>query len=116
MNHADKIMDLQEKERALMFQSIEGAKAGTVPPSLHRELEEIRAELKTARRVRAMDANRTDPKKSSRFSILLPDTELEELTKRAAQKGMVFSSYIRYLLKIGLEVEDKGRPEGKSGE
>lgn len=115
MNHAEKIRELEEKEKLLMVQSIDGAKAGAVSPSLHRELAEIRKALKVARRVRAMDAKRTDPKKTSRFSILLPDTELEILTKRAEEKGVIFSSYIRHLLKIGLEVEDKGCTEGKSG-
>lgn len=110
-----RIRELEEKERALMGQTIEGAKAGAVSPSLQRELAEVRAELKVARRVRAMDAKRTEPKKTSRFSILLPDDELETLTKRAEEKGVIFSSYIRHLLKIGLEVEDKGRTEGKSG-
>lgn len=111
----ERIRELEEKERALMLQSIEGAKTGAVSPTLHQELAEVRKELKVARRVRAMDAKRVAPKKTSRFSILLPDDELEALTKRAEEKGVVFSSYIRHLLKIGLEVEDKDRIEGKSG-
>jgi hypothetical protein len=84
-------------------------------PDDYAERDRIRGELKTARRVKAMDANRTVPKKTGRFSILLPDDELEILTNRAEEKGVIFSSYIRHLLKIGLEVEDKGRIEGKSG-
>jgi hypothetical protein len=115
MNYDERIKELEEKERALMVQSIEAATVGAVSPSLHDELAEVRAKLKVARRVRAMDKNRTEPKKTGRFSILLPDDELEILTKRAEEKGVIFSSYIRNLLKIGLEVEDKGRTEGKSG-
>jgi predicted DNA binding CopG/RHH family protein len=115
-NKEEKIRELEEKERALMGQSIEGARAGAVSPSIVQELAEVRVKLKAARRIRTMEANRIEPKKTSRFSILLPDDELEALTKRAEEKGVIFSSYIRHLLKIGLEVEDKGRLEAKSGE
>lgn len=51
MNQEERIRELEEKERALMIQSIEGAKAGAVSPALHRELEEVRAELKRLRRI-----------------------------------------------------------------
>ena len=104
----EKIRELEEKEAALMVQSIEGARTGAVSPSLRRELEEVRAELKTARRVATMKARRTEPIKTSRFSILLPDEELDILTTRAKESGLVFSQYIRHLLKIALEVEAKG--------
>jgi predicted DNA binding CopG/RHH family protein len=113
MNHKEKIKELEEKERSLMLQSIEGATVRAVSPSLHRELAEVRAELKAARRVATMKARRTEPTKTSRFSILLPDDELEALTKKAEEKGVVFSSYIRHLLKIGLAVEAKGTHKGK---
>jgi len=46
MNHEDQIKELEEKEKSLMLQSIEGAKAGAVSPSLHLELAEARTELK----------------------------------------------------------------------
>ena len=58
----ERIKELEEKERALMLQSIEGAKTGAVSPSLQQELAEVRAKLKVARRVRALDAKRVDPK------------------------------------------------------
>ena len=102
---AERIRELEEKERALTVQTIEGARAGAVSLSLHRELEEVRAELKVARRVATMKARRTEPIKTSRFSILLPDEELSILTTKAKESGLVFSQYIRHLLKIALEVE-----------
>ena len=108
MNHEEKIKELEGREAALTVQTIEGARAGAVSPSLRRELAEVRKELKAARRIRAMDANRTAPKKTSRFSILLPDEELDILTTRAKESGLVFSQYIRHLLKTALEVEGKG--------
>lgn len=57
----EKIKELEGREAALMVQSIEGAKAGAVSPSLHRELAEVRAELKAVRRVATMKARRTEP-------------------------------------------------------
>ena len=35
MDHGEKIKELEEKERALMVQSVEGAKTGEVSPALH---------------------------------------------------------------------------------
>ena len=99
MNHAEQINLLEEKERALMVQSIEGAKAGAVSPSLHRELAEVRAELKVARRVRAMDAKRVDPKLTRQIGVRLPEDEYQAVTKKAADAGVDLSTYIRDLLK-----------------
>ena len=104
----EKIREIEEKERALMVQSIDEARAGAVSPSLRRELAEVRQKLKVARRVATMKARRTEPIKTSRFSILLPDEELDILTAKAKESGLVFSQYIRHLLKIALEVEAKG--------
>lgn len=42
MNHEEQIVELEEKERALTVQTIEGARAGAVSPSLHQELAEVR--------------------------------------------------------------------------
>jgi len=108
MNHEEKIGELEEREKSLMLQSIEGAKAGAVAPSLHLELAEVRAELKAARRIATMKARRAEPIKTSRFSILLPDEELNILTTKAKESGLGFSQYIRHLLKTALEVEAKG--------
>ena len=99
MSHKERIRELEEKERALMLQSIEGAKAGAVSPSIHRELAEVRAELKVARRVRAMDAKRVDPKLTRKISILLSEDEYQALTEKAAESGVDLSKYIRNILK-----------------
>ncbi len=116
MNHEDRIRELEAQLEAEETKIKALFLTAKIPaPGDYAERDRIRGELKTARRVRAMDEKRTDPKKTSRFSILLPDAELEILTKRAEERGVIFSSYIRHLLKLGLEVEDKGRTEGKSG-
>ena len=99
MSHESRINDLEEKERALMVQSIEGARAGTVPPSLRQEIEAVRAELKVARRVRAMDAKRVDPKLTRQIGVRMTEDEYQELTKKAAESGGDISTYIRDLLK-----------------
>ena len=97
MNH-DTIKELEQKETALTVQTIEGARTGAVSPSIHRELAEIRAKLKTARRVRAMDAKRTGPKLTRKVSFLLPEYEYQELLRKA--DGKELSKYIRDILKI----------------
>ena len=112
MDHETLIKELEEKERALMVKSIEGAKAGAASPAFHKELEEVRAELKRLRRIATIKARRTEPIKTSRFSILLPDEELNILTANAKESGLGFSQYIRHLLKIALEVEGKPRIKG----
>lgn len=96
----EQIKELEEKERALMVQSVEGARAGAVSPALRRELAEVRAELKVARRVRAMDAKRVDPKLTRQIGVRLTEDEYQELTKKAAESGVELSTYIRNLLKI----------------
>ena len=95
----ERIRELEEKERALTVQTIEGAKAGAVSPTLRRELAEVRAELKVARRVRAMDAKRVDPKLTRKISILLPEDEYQALTQKAAESGVDLSKHIRNILK-----------------
>ena len=92
----ERIKELEEKERALMLQSIEGAKTGAVSPSLQQELAEVRAKLKVARRVRAMDAKRVDPKLTRKVSFLMPEDEYETLLQKA--KGRDLSKYIRELI------------------
>ena len=96
MNH-DTIKELEQKETALTVQMIEGARTGTVSPTLHRELAEIRAKLKTARRVRAMDAKRTGPKLTRKISFLMPEDEYEAVLRKA--DGKELSKYIRDILK-----------------
>lgn len=92
-----RIKELEEKERSLMLQSIEGAKVGAVSPTLHQELAEVRAELKVARRVRAMDARRVDPKLTHKVSFLMPEDEYQTLLQKADGKDI--SKYIRELIK-----------------
>jgi predicted DNA binding CopG/RHH family protein len=98
-NGEERVRELEEKERALNIQTIEGARAGAVSPALRRELDEVRAQLKVARRVRAMDAKRTDPKLTRKVTILLPEEEFQTLTKKATEGGVDLSKYIRMLLK-----------------
>ena len=67
-------------------------------PDDYIERDRIRGELKTARRVRAMDANRTEPKKARKVTIMFPEEEFQELTKDAEKMGVDLSKYIRALL------------------
>jgi homospermidine synthase len=99
MNNEERIRELEAKEAALTVQTIEGARAGAVSPTIRRELAKIRAELKAARRVRAMDAKRVDPKLTRKISILLPEDEYQALIKKAAESGVDLSKHIRNILK-----------------
>jgi len=99
MNHRQQIRMLEEKEQALMVQSIEGARAGAVSTRIVQELAEVRRALKVARRVKAMDEKRVDPKLTRKISVLLFEDEYQALTKRAADSGVDLSKYIRNLLK-----------------
>lgn len=99
MNHAERIKELEEKERALMVQSIEGAKAGAVSPTLHQELAEIRAELKRLRRISTMKARRTEPIKDVGIRINIDAEEYRRLSDNATAAAMTLNNYIRYLLK-----------------
>jgi predicted DNA binding CopG/RHH family protein len=96
----EKIRELEEKEKSLMVQSIEAAKTGAVSPTLHQEFAEVRAELKVARRVRAMDAKRVDPKLTRQIGVRLTEDEYQDLTQKAAESGVELSTYLRNLLKF----------------
>jgi hypothetical protein len=96
----ERIRELEEKERALMVQSIEGARAPAVSPALRREIEEVRAELKAARRVATMKANRTEPVKDVGIRINIDAAEYRRLSDNAAAAAMTLNNYIRDLLKI----------------
>jgi len=74
-------------------------KAGKIPTPDYAEVDRIKRELKAARRVRAMDAKRVDPKLTRKISILLSDDEYQALTKKATDAGVDLSKYIRSLLK-----------------
>jgi len=95
----ERIREIEEKERALMVQSIEGAKAGGVSPALHRELEEVRAELKRLRRIKTIKARRTEPIKDVGIRINVDAEEYRRLSDNAAKAAMTLNNYIRHLLK-----------------
>ena len=99
MNHEEKIKALEERERALTVQTIEGARAGAVSPSLQKELAEVRAELKTARRVATMKARRTEPIKDVGIRINVDAAEYRRLSDNAAACSTTLNNYIRDLLK-----------------
>lgn len=98
MNHKDQIRELEEKEQALMVQSIEDAKAGAVSPSLRRELEEVRAVLKVARRVATRKANRTEPVFDSTISVNVNLAIRDKMEALAASKAMTLSEYMRFMI------------------
>jgi len=95
----ERIKDLEEKERTLMVRSIEGAKAGAVSTAIHRELEEVRAELKRLRRISTMKARRTEPIKDVGIRINVDAEEYRRLSNNAAAAAMTLNNYIRNLLK-----------------
>jgi hypothetical protein len=94
----ERISELEEKERSLMHQSIEGAKTGAVSPSLHQELAEVRAKLKAVRRVATMKANRTEPVFDSTISINVNRATRDKMEALAAAKAMTLSEYMRFLI------------------
>ncbi len=94
----ERIKELEEKEKSLMLQSIEGAKAGAVSPTLSRELAEVRRELKRLRRVATMKANRTEPVLDSTISINVNQATRDKIAALAASKAMTLSEYMRFLL------------------
>lgn len=74
--------------------------AGKVPtPGDYAETDRIRRDLKTARRVRAMEAKRVDPKLTRKVTLMLSEEEFQELTKEADETGVDLSKHIRALLK-----------------
>ena len=75
-------------------------RAGKIPtPADYADIDRIKAKLKVARRVKAMDAKRTDPKLTRKISIMLPEEEFQALSKKAENNGVDLSKYIRDLLK-----------------
>jgi hypothetical protein len=83
-------------------------KAGKIPaPEDYADVDRIKAKLKAARRVRAMDANRTEPKLTRSYNLTFPENEFRELSERAEKRGVKLSSYIREMIKSGLKVEDE---------
>jgi hypothetical protein len=101
MNHEERIRELEgqleaeeEKIKALFL----SAKIPT--PGDYAERDRIRGELKTARRIRAMDEKRVDPKLTRQIGVRLTEDEYQAATKKAAEAGVDLSTYIRDLLKL----------------
>ena len=69
-------------------------------PSDYLDLDRIKNELKAARRVKAMDAKRSDPKLTRQIGIKLTEDEFQALTSRATAAGLDLSKYVRNLLKV----------------
>jgi len=100
MNHEERIRELEgqlEAEETKIKAFFLSAKIPT--PGDYAERDRIRTELKTARRIRAMDAKRTDPKLTRSYTITFSEDEFKDLSERAKKKGMILSKYIRHLLK-----------------
>lgn len=88
-----KLKDAEEGIQAIF-------KAGKIPgQDDYADIDRIKQQLKVARRVKAMDAKRVDPKLTRKISLLLPDDEYQTLTKKASDAGVDLSKYIRNLLK-----------------
>ena len=101
MSHEKLIESLEKQLQAEETKVNALYQAGKIPaPGDYAEIDRIKRELKTARRVRAMDAKRVDPKLSRKVSILLSEFEYVELMKKAEVKGVDLSKYIRALLKL----------------
>ncbi|MFH1587328.1 MAG: hypothetical protein ABID38_05710 [Candidatus Diapherotrites archaeon] len=94
----EQIRELEEKEKSLMVQSIEAAKTGAVSPTLHQELVEVRRELKAARRVATMKANRTEPVLDSTIAVNVSKATRDKMEALAASRGMTLSEYLRFLI------------------
>ena len=111
MTHEEKISELEEKERALMIQSIEGAKAGAVSPAIHRELEEVRAELKRLRRIATIKAREASAGKEyldSTVAVSVNRVTRDKIEALAASKAMTISEYMRLIIEghIAAQVVD----------
>jgi hypothetical protein len=101
MDHEDRIGELEDRLQAEEAKINDLFRVGKVPAAAdYADADRIRKELKVARRVRAMDAKRVDPKFTRQIGVRLTEDEYQELTKRAAESGVELSTHIRNLLKI----------------
>jgi predicted DNA binding CopG/RHH family protein len=99
-------MNQEEKIKALLVElqaeeiKINGLLlAGKIPAKAdYAELDRIKNELKAARRVKAMDAKRSDPKLTRKITISLSDDEYQALKRNADKAGVDLSKHIRGLL------------------
>lgn len=104
MNQEERIMEL-EKQLQVEEEKINGLLlTGKIPAKAdYADMDRIKNKLKAARRIRAMDEKRVDPKLTRKISLLLPEDEYQTLIKKAADAGVDLSKYIRNLLKSGGE-------------
>lgn len=113
MNHNEIIKELERQTQTEENKIKAMLQAGKVPTKDdYSELDKIKRELKTARRVKSLDEKRVDPKLTRKVSILLSDDEYRELVKNAINKGVDLSKHIRQLLKLNGKVE--GNPHLKT--
>lgn len=99
----DEIQKLEEELKAADEKIQASLRAGKIPTSDdYADVDQIKAKLKVARRVRSMDAKRTDAKLTRKISIMLPDDEFQTLAKKAEAAGEDLSKHIRRLLKNSL--------------
>lgn len=100
MNQEERIRELEEQQRA-EDDKINGLlRTGKIPAKAdYADLDRIKNELKAARRVKAMDAKRIEPKLTRQISLKFPEDEYQALIKRASDAGVDLSRYIRNLLK-----------------
>ncbi|MEI7638428.1 MAG: hypothetical protein WCJ37_14050 [Syntrophus sp. (in: bacteria)] len=102
----ERIKDLEEKERTLMVRSIEGAKiegakARAVSRGIHRELEEVRAELKRLRRIVTIKSREASAGKKyldSTVAVSVNRVTRDKIEALAASKAMTISEYMRLII------------------
>jgi hypothetical protein len=100
MSHEEQIRELEgqlEGEETKIKALFLTAKIPT--PGDYAERDRIRGELKTARRLKAMDAKRVDPKLTRQIGVRLTEDEYREANQKAEDAGVDLSTYIRNLLK-----------------
>lgn len=96
----DRIRELEAQLQAEQEKINDLLRAGQIPSKAdYADMDRLKAELKVARRVRAMDATRINPKLTRQIGVRLTEDEFQELTKRAAESGVELSRYIRDLIK-----------------
>ncbi len=94
--------NIKELEKALADAEIRiGAifKAGKIPTTAdHERVAAIKRQLKSARRVATMSANRRDPLKTERLTVQLSADTLAALKRNADEKGLSLSEHLRNII------------------
>jgi len=94
-----RLAELMDRDRVLMIDDVQAAREGTDTGAIHRELAEVRAELKSLRRTVTMKARRSEPIKDVGIRINIDAEEYRRLSDNAAAAAMTLINYIRCLLK-----------------